>query len=44
MTYRLAEEEVMKAKDVDLLSYLEAKGEKFQKRETITDIRSTIAC
>ncbi|PFX55026.1 DUF3991 and toprim domain-containing protein [Bacillus pseudomycoides] len=31
MTYRLAEEEVMKAKDVDLLSYLEAKGEKFQK-------------
>lgn len=31
MTSLVAEEEVMKAKDVDLLLYLEAKGEKFQK-------------
>lgn len=33
----------MKAKDVDLLSYLEAKGETFKKRGIIIDIQSMTA-
>lgn len=33
-------EDAMKARNIDLISYLEAKGETFKKEETITVIRN----